>query len=62
MFFGQHVTMNRRVALKIVSKELSRDPAHGTIPFRSPRPGPRWIIPILFRPIASTTKATITTW
>jgi len=27
VFLGQHVTMNRRVALKIISRELSRDPA-----------------------------------
>ncbi len=27
VFLGQHVTMNRRVALKIISRELCRDPA-----------------------------------
>ena len=27
VFLGQHVTMNRRVALKIISREVSKDPA-----------------------------------
>ena len=27
VFLGQHVTMNRRVALKVISREVSKDPA-----------------------------------
>ena len=58
VFLAEHVTMNRRVALKIVPRSIAEDRASLDRFFAERERLPRSIIPISFRPIASTMKWT----
>ena len=62
VFLAEHVTMNRLVALKTISRKIARTPPRWNASSPRPGPSPRSTIRTSSRPIVSTLRVIATTW